>query len=257
MEATSLRLAAEVLGASKRQSAPVTKSFVRSAPGGGASMMRSIYVGGRGGDVALKLYLSLLWRCSAAPYESRRDSSRAWASLVGLDPTDQNGTRRVQAALRKLAGLRLLELEPDPGFPPTIRLLSEDGSGKVYIPAYNKYQLSRDSALDSRSLYFKVPATMWTTGVMQEMRGPALAMYLVLASEQAYLKPQWFSTEQFPERYGLSAGTRAEGTRALEELGLLEVSKQILDDRGRELSFGGRPRVRKLYKLVGAAVPER
>ena len=57
--------------------------------------------GGRGGQIRLKLYLSLLWVCAKAPYEATRPA-RAWAALLGLDDVDGRGARRIHSAFRDL-----------------------------------------------------------------------------------------------------------------------------------------------------------
>lgn len=254
----SIDLAKVVRARSQRANAPLTKHFVRAEVAGVEPMLYRIYVGGQSGAVAVKLYLALVWRCSGAPYMSRRDSARSWAILLDLDDPTQSGARRVSAALRKLQDARLVQLDPDPGYPPTITLLSESGDGSPYEPASTRhFRSNRGGKTPSAdSLYFKIPAAMWVEGYIQAFSGPALIMYLVLACEQAYLRGQWFSTEQFPERYLISAQTRAKGTAELKRAGLLQVTAKTLDETGRTVSFG-RPRRRNIYRLIGSAKPGR
>lgn len=249
----SLRLADQINSASKRDNAPVTKEFVRPLAGG-QSMFRQLYVGGRSGTVAIKLYLGLLWRCSGAPYESREDSAYTWALLLDLPNPKQNGTRRIREARKKLQDLQLITMTPVPGSAPTVRLLAEDGSGEPYNPPANRYIESTNRS-GADQYYFKVSGSMWLEGQMQELSGPALAMYLILASERAYAVPQWFSTAAFPERYGLSSRTRALGTEELRSKGLLKITSKALDERNQVASFTGRVRMRKVYALIGNAIP--
>lgn len=252
----ALRLAEQVRERSQRTNIPLTKSFVRASAPGIQPMLYRLYAGGRSGIVAVKLYLALVWRCSAPPYSSRRDSARAWATLLDLDDPGGKGARRVRSALQKLEDLELVRIDEDPGYPPTVTLLAEAGDGTPYEPASTrsfKMNRGRDTP-DSDSYYFQVPAAMWTQGYIQALSGPGMVMYLALACEQAYRRDQWFSTEQFPERFLFSAQTRAEGTKELKQAGLLRVTSKMLDEAGQTVSFG-RMRRRNSYRLTGAAVP--
>jgi len=256
----SLELASGLLARSRRSNIPVTKAFARADVPGVEPMLYRLYsggsTGGRSGVVAIKLYLALIWRCSAAPYQSRRDSARTWATLLDLpDPADK-GARRIRAALQTLKEENLIRLTPDPGYPPTITLLAESGDGSPYEPASLRgFNMNRGRVVPSvQSYYFQVPAQMWVQGFMQSLSGPALMVYLALASEQAYQRDQWFSTEQFPARFLISAQTRAAGTKELQRDQLLKVSTRLLDEGGNAVSFG-RLRRRNTYRLLGAAVP--
>ncbi len=253
----SLDLATEVRERSQRANIPLTKRFVRNDNPDTVPMLYRLYAGGRSGAVAIKLYVALVWRCSAPPYKSRRDPARSWATLLDLEDPAGNGSLRVRAALRKLEKVNLIRLDPDPGYPQTITLLAESGDGSPYEPASTRsFLLNRGRAAPSvDAYYFQIPTAMWVRGYMQELSGPALVMYLALACEQAYRRDQWFSTEQFPSRFRFSAQTRSAGTKELRRAQLLRVTSVALDDAGRSVSFN-RTRRRNKYRLIGAAVPE-
>ena len=90
------------------------------------------------------------------------------------------------------------------------------------------------------------------------MTAPGLAMLLVLLAEPASSRDgMWWSVENFPQWYGISASMRAKGTNELGAMGLLRVSKRKLDT-----PKGGngdeRDRVRNIYSRRNpAAFPAR
>lgn len=210
---------------------------------------------GRGGAVALKLLLALIWRSSAAPFATEAPA-RIWAALLDLENPNTNGARRVKDALERLEELHLISLGRRRGEPSIVTLRREDGGGLEYSLPSTAYTLSAKG--DHTHHYFKVPVQLWETGHIQEMSAAALAMLLAtLAEARQRTQPVWWSTEEFPRRYGLSTSMRTRGTRELEERGLLTVSKQLLPDTP-DRPFG-RHRVRNLYlpfNEAATALPE-
>lgn len=215
-------------GAGRRTSAPVRKWFVRSLDGQDP-MLSTLYSGsgkgGRSGYVSIKVLLSLLWKTSKPPFETIM-TAPALAELLDLpDPTGK-GARRVRDALRSLAAADLIRLVPRPGTSPLIQLKNETGTGEDYtLPStsYVRSQLSgstQDSVTDP-NLYFQLPAELWTEGFFQTLKGPGLAMLLILLAEQANKKPVWFSGTEFDDRYQISPSTRTKGTQELVDLGIL------------------------------------
>ncbi|RWA19967.1 hypothetical protein MELE44368_18825 [Mycolicibacterium elephantis DSM 44368] len=229
----------------RRRSVPVRAVFARdmnerkSAP-----MGKLIAIGGRGGEVLLKLYLALIWRSSAKPFATEV-SARKWAQLLALPDPSKNGARRVSDALKTLAEFRLITVEPRRGECPRVTLLREDGSDQPY-------SVPRGTNGD---FYFQIPAQMWTSGTMQQLSAPGLAMLIAVLAEQKYPGgPVWWSTERFPGRYGVSSATRARGTRELQEAGLLAVERKLIPPApGKTFSVD---RVRSTYRVTGAALLE-
>lgn len=83
--------------------------------------------GGRGGAVPLRLYLALIWRCSAVPH--RTDIlARKWALLLGLDDPAALGARRIAKALGILEREPRVHLERRRGESTIVTLLDESGS---------------------------------------------------------------------------------------------------------------------------------
>lgn len=242
--------------AARRTDIPIRVGFVErinaDAPpesrDAAAPLAQLVASGGRGGAVAIKLFLAIVWRCSAAPFTTDI-SARTWAKLLDLPDPAHRGARRVTDALRTLERHHLIQLERRHGEPSIIHLLDEHGLGAPYtLPS--TASVNAPAAEKDQHLYFKIPTALWTNGQIQPMSAPALAMLLVcLASERGqYGKSQWWSTEGFPNRYGLSPATRSRGTRELVERRLLIVNKELISNAGS--SGFGREKVRNRYSLV-------
>lgn len=250
----SLDFAAEIASNSgRRQDVPVRTLFVRDfTAAGDAPLARLVATGGRGGGVAIKLYLALLWRCSAPPFDTAI-SARKWAALLGLDDPTHRGARRITDALRTLQSQGLIALTTNRGEASIIQLREESGRAEYTLPS-DAYVRETDAAKKQERTYFKVPTALWTKGHIQSLSTPALAMLLIcLSSNGANGKQVWWSTRVFPEQYGLSPATRARGTTELVKRRLLLVDKQLVPETpGRTRDFT-REKVRNLYTLVGAA----
>lgn len=259
--ARALELASDLSASSARRvDVPVRVGFVErinaSAPAATthdlAPLARLVNSGGRGGGVALKLFLSIVWRCSAAPFTTDI-SARQWAALLDLPDPAHLGARRVTDALKALERQHLVTLESRRGEPSVIGLLDEHGQGSPYRLPSTSMKAAAKKDRDAH-LYFKVPTRLWTHGHLQAMSTPALAMLLIcLASERgSYGKPQWWSTEAFPNRYSLSPATRSRGSKELVDRNLLIVTKELVSN-SRTSAFG-REQVRNRYQLINDAV---
>lgn len=255
----ALEAADEIEASSGRRSEsfPVLKSFVRAADDSQEPAPLAKLVSRRAG-VAIKLYLALIWRTASPPFTSQK-TARGWATLLDLPSPDRTGAARIRAALNTLAGLNLIRLEhTNSSTPPTVALLSESGDGSEYsLPStsYLSYKRSSPKELPDVSnpyLYLKFPTSLWLQGYMQTLSTPGLAMLLILLSERADRgSGTWFSTESFPQRYGISAPTRSKGTRELAELGLL-ITQRMPVSNGASPFFDVR-RSRKRYRLTDQA----
>lgn len=258
--AGALAAAREIDESSGRRTAtPVRKLFVRAVgpDDDDPPLARLVQVGGRGGGVALKLYLALLWRCSGEPFQTSKPH-RAWATLLGLEDPEGKGARRIAAALKTLQRLGLLTIQRVPAEPSIVSLLDESLDGSPYLLPSTEYarapQGAAGDAQREHNLYFKVPSRLWTEGHIQSLDTPAIAMLLILLAEQADgPNPAWFSTTAFPARYRISPKTRAAGTRRLGARGLLSIDKQAVPAAPGQSSVFERRRTRSLYSLTGTA----
>lgn len=250
-ENRSRRIALDIYGgATRRKNIPVRKAFIRDDSG--ETPFQKLYVGGKSGALVVKLYLLMIGRASKPPFEIIDTPASGWARALGLQDPRGKGARKIKNALKKLEELQFIELLSVPGKPSIIRLLSESGTGESYeTPSRYFYEKQK---VGESPVYFKISGKLLIEGEFQQLSGAGLAMLLVLAAEEAYKKPVWFATEEFPKRYGISAATRAKGTKELLEHGLLRISKRYLDERGRSVSMRTQ-RKRNIYRLIGPAEP--
>lgn len=226
----------------RRRSVPIRSIFSRDMAGEAAApMAQLVRVGGRGGAVLLKLYVALIWRSSAAPFDSALPA-RKWAELLALPDPANGGARRITEAIKTLEAHRLISAEYRPGEPSRITLLHESGSGA-------QYSLPRGGAGDH---YFQIPAQMWLDGDIQRLSAPGLAMLMAVLTDQSHPGATvWWSTTRFPGRFGLSPATRSRGTKELVDAGLLAVQRKSISTTGRSFAV---ERVRKIYAVSGSAV---
>lgn len=240
----------------RREEIPVRNSFVRSADADQpAPLARLVSTRGRGGAVPVLLYLALIWRCSASPFKTDLQA-RKWAALLGLDDPDVRGARRVTNALDVLEREHLVTLERRRGESTIITILTESGDGSAYQLPSTSTARAKSKTVAERHRYFKIPPKLWTTGDIQSMSAGALAMLLILLCERNIDgRPTWWSTERFPQLFSISPSMRAKGTRELEDLGLLLVTKQSVPDGRDPNRIFTRDRVRNLYRLTGDARP--
>lgn len=227
-----------------RNSAPVRVVFACNRTEGGVDtpLAKIIRRGGRGADVALKLYLALLWRSSAAPFRTRYPM-RKWAELLALEEPETNGARRIADAVKVLRDVhKLIDVVNRPGHPSEITLLHESGLGQPY---------TRPRGRTEPDYYLNVPAAMWTSGDMQRLSARGIAMLLAVLAEQSQPgQPVWWSTSRWASRINLTSATRARGTSELKSAGLLIVKKQPITVNGK--GFGAE-RVRSVYAVAGSA----
>jgi hypothetical protein len=214
--------------------------------------------GGRGGQVRLKLLISLYWVCVAEPYDFIAPA-RAWAALIGLDDHGSKGVRRIHQAVADLEERKFISVEDRGGHPSRITLLSEEGDGSAYEPATNAYNQAKASnasaAVLARHQYFRIPSTVWTAGHIARLTGPALALMLVLLAEQRG-KPDevWFSPSRAEERFGLAPTTITKGLRTLKDLGLVQTRRKAVSEQGTYIGF---TRYRNVHALSITDQPPR
>ncbi|MGO4431722.1 hypothetical protein AB4Y88_00030 [Paenarthrobacter sp. RAF9] len=188
------------------------------------------------------MLISLIWVLAAAPHVSNRPA-RFWAELIGLEDPAVSGARAVLSSFKELEKRGFVRLENSmDGAPPTVRLLNENGNGTAYtVPG-----AAKGGAVDP---YFRVPEYLWTSGAIQTLSGPALAMYLVILSVyrgdiEDYRV--WFAQATFKEKFGLGDSTKKAGLRELVAAGILTEFNESVDYEG---ETGNRTHRRKTYRL--------
>lgn len=231
--------------------APVRNLFVTSMDGELPPLAALLRGGGRGGQTRVKLLLSLLWVCTAAPHEAIYPA-RAWAALIGLDDPDNKGARRIHEAVRDLVDRRLIAAQDRGGRPSALRLLDESGSGEPYTAPSERYNALRQTRAGNdvlrRHAYFKIPSKLWTEGHIARLGGPGIAMLLVLLCERRGNRDGavWFTPEVAQGRFQLAPATRTAGLKELRDRDLLQTRKAVVSQDGTFISFYRRRNVHTL-----------
>ncbi|WP_141392929.1 hypothetical protein [Glutamicibacter sp. BW77] len=255
MNTSQRALSAKFSEALKHSGAPIRRSFTDAQDNELsplASLMRGSRGqggGGRGGGTRLAVLLTLLWVLRAGHHDSDRPA-RFWAQLIGLNEPKTDGARAVRDSFHELAKRKLITV--DSVIPGTllIQLLREDGTG---IPYSSPVASQVGGAVTEP--YFRIPPALWETGLISELSGPGLAMFVIVMRSVRSDRPQnklWFSSASFKERYSLGDSTRKSGLRELVEHGVLIESYESVDDTG---GTEYRTRRRKTYTVDPAYLP--
>lgn len=192
----------------RRAAVPIRRAFVQRGtkstpePGILAQLVRN------GDQRGLDLYLLLKAVASAPPYNSHR-SAGVWARALRHSSTSAS-PQTVSKIWRRLEELQLLERGRS-GRLADITLLSEDGSGNVYVhPA------------ETKDPYLQLPVAYWLSDSEQwssTLSLPAKAMMLIgLSLLPGFVLP----IEKAPSWYGVSADSAQRGLAELERRGALE-----------------------------------
>ena len=243
----------------RNRAAPIRRSFVARVPPdheGVAPPLSRIAGGhvGRGGDVALKLYLSILWFASGGDHDVDKPA-RSWAQLLDLPSPSSNGARRIAASLAKLAALELIRLEKKPGNPSRVVLLEDTGSGLPYeYPLRTIERLEGAGSPDverDAHFFFQLTHRFWTDGWAGDLTAAETACLLALGMERRDHKRtvggHWISPDMWTAKYALSESTRSKGFRGLERKGLVWIGRIPVDPTGFD-----RSRLRNTYDLSSA-----
>lgn len=236
--------------------APVRHRFTDIPDGGSLSPLVSVMRGqgkvrggGRGGRARLAVLLSMFWVLRSGDHASDRPA-RFWAELAGFDDPGSDGARAVRDAFKSLATRNLIDHAEGPRGIPVVKLLREDGSGRPYSSPVAK--ISRASVAEP---YLRVPASLWERGLIGELSGPALAMYVIVlrlwrTDQEAPMI--WFSPPQFKDKFGLGESTRKAGLQELVERGVLVMDKMPIDSMG---GSGNRTFMRNVYFIEDVFLP--
>ncbi len=176
--------------------------------------LAQILRGGQGGDVRLKLYLTMALLAARQPYDIRNIPARTWAQVLGLPEPELNGARRIGDALDFLAGIKLIRVAGGRGRPRNVLLRSPSGNGTPY-----RRDIGR---------YISLPLGFWANEWIYRLTGSSVALLLVLRdmrSNRQPTDPPWLTTDQ-KRRYGLSEATWTRATKELTDNGLLSVRRK-------------------------------
>lgn len=207
----------------KGRDATIRSGFVRSDRADRRPPLARMLVGGRGGEVRLKLYLSMLFIAIAPPY-STPFPTRAWAEMFDLPEPATDGARRIRDALRWLETNQFVHVKRRPGREAEVFLLSDEGTGKNYV------RVSKEA----KDRWEKLPDMMWSKGWMAALSGRALATLLMLLDYSSMVnrrgKSVWIPPSRAKELYSLSPETWTRGSRELEEYGVLTAEMKYFKE---------------------------
>lgn len=185
--------------------------------------------GGRGGEVRLKLYLTICLLAAGRPYDVHL-APYMWAEMLALPQHTKNGARRIKAAIKWLENANLINVLRASGKNPHIFLLDQTGTGREYRRPEPR-----------REHYASIPVELWENGWILQMSAAALAVFIILIDRQRGRSGDDLIWIRSPWRYDLSQDTWARGTKLLSHLGLLTVTRGV---RGDDLEWR---RLRNLY----------
>jgi hypothetical protein len=214
-DASEVLLQRAVARSQRPRSVPLHIHFLQGDGKGRKSPLSVALRGGRGGEVRIKLYLSVILMATSPPYNIRRPiPARVWAEMLGLPDPAVNGARRIADALNWLDKHQLIALERRKGAPPAIWLLDPKCDGSKYARPTVRW--------------VPVPLALWEKQWITTLSGGGLALLLVLLDLQGGKKTSadapWVTKEQ-REKFGLSDDTWTRATAELKSYGLLEVHR--------------------------------
>lgn len=209
---------ASLVARSKRRVVPFAIDFVRR-PADDASLppppLAVMLRGGRGGEVRLKLYISMQLIAVRSPFNVTRKAA-SWAALLSLPDPNVKGARRVNDAVAWLENNRLIRTERRPGGPSEVFLLSQLATGSPY------------SRPGPGGRYINLPVAFFENGWIVTLSAPAIAMWLITKEMQGGKKSPdevWVPPALARERYDLSDDTRTKGYHELRQHHLLTVGR--------------------------------
>lgn len=217
----ALRILRDLVKRSKRSTGvPFAQAFLRRASASDPPPpLTRLMRGGQGGEVRLKLFLSISLLAVQTPYDLPAIAARSWAEALDLPDPERNGARRVSDAIDWLADNKLIVAEQRQGAASTVRLLSQDGLGNPYVrptPA---------------NRYVRLGLGLWYHGWILRLSGAGLTLLIILLDIQGgRAKPQWISPAQARRRYDLSPDTWTKGLKELQALELITISRQAQGD---------------------------
>lgn len=226
----------------------IRRSFVLGRPNKSEipALARVMRGGGRGGDVRLKLLLSLLWLGAKEPYDTTLPA-RTWAELVGLPDPQVKGARRVRDALDWLVERKFVEIETQPGQPHVVYLLREEGTGAPYtVPGQAAARAKERGRGVTAHRYVRLPATIWSNAWLPVMSAAGIGALLILLVELGGRTDRvvWLSPAVALDTYYLSNQTRYKGLGELAALGIVSTERRAVGPSKYEAT-----RFRNAYRL--------
>lgn len=206
------RLEGAVERAKRKSAVPFPPSFIQSRDETSTPPLARMIQGGRGGEVRLRVYLTMSLMATRRPFDIRTPPTPAgWSRLLALPPA--TGPRRVSDALTWLGNNNLIQMERRSGATSSIALLDPGGFGGPYV---------RPS---EAGRYVSVPLGFWSNGWILDLSPVATALLLALLDSQGGHRGHRYIVASRKRRYGLSSDSWTRGRYELEHHGLLDVKR--------------------------------
>lgn len=216
---TPAELRAELLDSARRAYAPLRKVFVQQP---NESPTRPSILGAMVNarqEHALRL---LLLAIALEPLDGLTLPPSRWAAMVST-PTKRCNPSQLGTAVSQLAERKLIQRNGTTrqvGLTP----LREDGTGAAYIrPGSDGDDVGKG--------FFIIPHQLWTDGLIDQLRLPGLAMFLITLHDTHQNASFQVTLEQTPKWYGVSERTADRGYQELQRTGLLLTRPQTVRDR--------------------------
>jgi len=216
---TALELRTALLADARRGYAPLRKVFVQqpqesaSRPSILGDMVRTRQ------ETPLRLWLLVL---ALEPLVDLQLPPARWAGMVSAAGRPCSPSQ-IRAAIEQLERRKLIERTGTPRMI-GLRPLFEDGSGNPYTrPTAKGAEVGKG--------YFVVPHDAWDTELLDRLRLPGLAAFLVSLHDTHQTPAFQVTLERMPEWYGISERTAERGYRELLDQGVLLTHPQTVRDR--------------------------
>ncbi|MFD9739295.1 hypothetical protein [Umezawaea sp. NPDC059074] len=227
-EGTDL-LRKSVTKSKRKEQVPFAKDFLRTSDC--APPLARLIQGGRGGEVRLKLFLTITMMATSSPYDiGRPPTPDSWARRLAV--TGAQPARRVADSLRWLHKEGFIRLTPRKGATPQITLLTPQPSG---VPS--------EEYTRPVGRYISLPLGLWTNGWIIDMPATSLVLMMVIRDVQQARDAFRYVPSDERAMYGLSADTWTRARNDLQRRDLLEVKRV---PQGGEFDYR---RMRNLYRV--------
>lgn len=205
----------KILEEAKRTETPLRRSFLQQGKSGNPEPGPLKVFVTNGDHRGLLLYLLVLGKASAEPWDATL-ASQVWARALGMElPGTATATSTISKAWKRLEDRKLIKRDRYRRMA-RIHILKEDGSGDSYVPPGRV-----------KTRYFKLPHVFWQEGPENNrwyrvLKLPEVAMLLIaLSLSDGFRLP----AEDVPAWYGISGDTAGRGLNGLFEHGLLKKVK--------------------------------
>lgn len=190
--------------------------------------------GGRGGEIRLKLWLSLLYRFNPEEvwFDLDEVNAKFMAGMFGLEDPTEKGAARVRAAFNWLDHHGFIEIEGG--------RLKKKGRVRVvhevslYLPDqwYGIHRQSPKGTADGclyaefpryNESYVRVPSALWTNGWMGYLKASELMVLIIVCklSENKNQRVEIKAARRY-ERFGLSDAMWRQGVAGLQDRGIIK-----------------------------------